>query len=109
MADPKEIENLISAMEVDAEHFPWVNSTKSMIGHTLGASGAIECVATIVQLHGGFVHPSINCEDIHERLRGIQTRIPSACTPVNISTALKVSFGFGDVNACIIFKKWGGE
>ncbi len=109
MADPKEIENLISAMEVDAEYFPWVNSTKSMIGHTLGASGAIECVATIVQLHGGFVHPSINCEDIHERLRGIQTRIPSACMPVNISTALKVSFGFGDVNACIIFKKWGGE
>lgn len=109
MADPKEIENLISALEVDAEHFPWVNSTKSMIGHTLGASGAIECVATIVQLHGGFVHPSINCEDIHERLRDIRERIPSACKPVNISTALKVSFGFGDVNACIIFKKWGGE
>lgn len=109
MADPKEIENLMSALDVSPETFPWVNSTKSMIGHTLGASGAIECVATVLQLHGGFVHASINCEDIHERLRGIRARIPSVCTSANLSTALKVSFGFGDVNACILFKKWGGQ
>jgi len=106
MADPKEIASLMSALDLSPETFPYINSTKSMIGHTLGASGAIECVATVLQLHGGFLHPSINCEDIHEQLQSIRDRVPAVCTPAKLSTALKVSFGFGDVNACIVFKKW---
>jgi len=106
MADPKEITNLMSALELTPEAFPYINSTKSMIGHALGASGAIECVASVLQLRGGFVHPSINCEDLHEKIRSIQASIPTVCTPVELSTVLKVSFGFGDVNACIAFGKW---
>jgi 3-oxoacyl-(acyl-carrier-protein) synthase len=106
MADPKEITNLMSALESKPETFPYINSTKSMIGHALGASGAIESVASVLQLRGGFVHPSINCEDLHEDLRDIRERIPAACTPAKLSTVLKVSFGFGDVNACIVFSKW---
>jgi 3-oxoacyl-(acyl-carrier-protein) synthase len=106
MADPKEIGNLMSALELQPETFPFINSTKSMIGHALGASGAIECVATVLQLHGGFLHPSTNCEDLHAQLRDIQSSIPVVCKPAKLSTALKVSFGFGDVNACILFKRW---
>ena len=109
IADPKEIANLMAALELTPDTFPLINSTKSMIGHALGASGAIECVATVLQLHSGFVHPSINCEDIHKKLHGIQNRIPTISTSAQLSTALKVSFGFGDVNACIIFKKWGPQ
>lgn len=109
MADPKEISNLMTALGRTPETFPYINSTKSMIGHTIAASGAIECIATVLQLHRGFIHPSINCEDIHEKLQCIQSRIPAACTKMDCSTALKVSFGFGDVNACIIFKKWSGQ
>jgi len=109
MADPKEIENLMTALELKPDTFPYVNSTKCMIGHTLGGSGAIECVATVLQLHGGFLHPSTNCEDVHSQIRDIQDHIPAVCTPASLATALKVSFGFGDVNACIVFRKWGNN
>jgi 3-oxoacyl-(acyl-carrier-protein) synthase len=109
MADPKEVSNLLAALDLTPDTFPYINSTKSMIGHTLGASGAIECVASVLQLHGGFLHPSINCEDLHEKIRGIQSSIPTAYAPAELSTALKVSFGFGDVNACILFRKWRGN
>jgi 3-oxoacyl-(acyl-carrier-protein) synthase len=107
MADPKEIANLMAAMDLKPDTFPLINSTKSMIGHVLGGSGAIECVAAVKQLHEGFVHPSINCEDLHAQLGEIKSSIPTAAKPAKLSTALKVSFGFGDVNACIVFRKWG--
>jgi 3-oxoacyl-(acyl-carrier-protein) synthase len=106
MADPKEIANLMVALERTPDNFPHINSTKSMIGHTLGASGAIECIASVLQLHHGFLHPSINCEDLHEKIRDIQSSIPTTCKPAELSIAFKVSFGFGDVNACILFRKW---
>ena len=109
MADPKEITNEMIALERKPDTFPLINSTKSMIGHALGASGSIECVATVLQLRDGFVHASANCEDIHSQIRDIQPSIPTESKPAKISTALKVSFGFGDVNACIIFKTWGGN
>jgi 3-oxoacyl-(acyl-carrier-protein) synthase len=109
IADTKEISNLMAALERTPETFPVINSTKSMIGHTLGASGAIESVATVLQVKGGFVHPSINCEDLHKDLLGIRSRIPAVCTTAKLSTVLKVSFGFGDVNACIIFKNWEAQ
>ena len=107
MADPKEIANLMTALERTPDNFPLINSTKSMIGHALGASGSIECVASVLQLRDGFVHASSNCEDLHSQIRDIHGSIPTSCKPAKISTALKVSFGFGDVNACIIFKTWG--
>lgn len=107
MADPKEITNEMIALERKPDTFPLINSTKSMIGHALGASGSIECVATVLQLRDRFVHASANCEDLHSQIRDIQSSIPAESKPANISTALKVSFGFGDVNACVIFKTWG--
>jgi 3-oxoacyl-(acyl-carrier-protein) synthase len=108
MADPLEIANLMAALDRQPDTFPFVNSTKSMIGHALGASGALECVASVIQLHRGFLHPSLNCEDLHNKLEGIRSKIPASCIPADIRTVLKVSFGFGDVNACIVFKKWEG-
>ena len=103
-ADPKEIENLVEGLGVAPGQFPWINSTKAMIGHTLGASGAIECVATVIQLHEGFVHPALNCEDVHPRIAPIAARIPRETVQVPLRAALKTSFGFGDVNACVVFR-----
>ena len=107
-ADSKEIENLRCALQVDEDDFPWINSTKSMIGHALGASGAIECVATILQLRHGFLHPSINCEDLHPGVAPIASRVVRSSHAAELRTALKTSFGFGDVNACVVFSKWNG-
>jgi 3-oxoacyl-(acyl-carrier-protein) synthase len=106
MGDAKEITSLMTALNVTPEKFPYVNSTKSMIGHSLSASGSIECIASILQLQKGFLHPSINCEDINEKLRNIQDRIPTVCKAADLRVAIKVSFGFGDVNACSIFRRW---
>lgn len=109
MGDPKEIANLLAALDVKPDTFPLINSTKSLIGHGLGASGSMECVATVLQLRDGFVHASINCEDLHSQVLDIQRSIPLASKCAKLSTVLKVSFGFGDVNACIIFKLWGAN
>jgi 3-oxoacyl-(acyl-carrier-protein) synthase len=103
--DPREVAHLCCALQLDGGRFPWINATKSMIGHTLGASGAVECVATLLQMEGGFVHPSLNCEDTHPAVAPIAERIPRKCLPQELKNALKTSFGFGDVNACVIFTR----
>jgi 3-oxoacyl-(acyl-carrier-protein) synthase len=103
-----EVGNWLSALELPAERFPLINSTKSMIGHALGAAGAVECIATVLQLHEGFVHPSINSEDLHPDIVKIAASIPREAKNKAIQVAAKSSFGFGDVNSCVIFKKWAG-
>lgn len=106
-ADPYEIKNWAAALGRGPEDFPVINSTKSMIGHCLGAAGAIETVAAVLQIYKGFVHPSINCEDIHPEIRDFDAAIPRTCreTP-GLATLAKACFGFGDVNSCLIINKW---
>ncbi len=105
-ADPLEVANWLSALELPAAKMPLINSTKSMIGHALGAAGALESIATVLQLHQGFVHPSLNSEDLHEDIQAIAASIPQKAIQRNIKIAAKSSFGFGDVNSCVVFKKW---
>jgi len=105
-ADPQEIASWQAALELPSEKFPSINSTKSMIGHSLGAAGAIECAATIIQMHHGFVHGSLNCEDIHEKIQHIEKSVVKKSIKKDIKIAAKASFGFGDVNSCIIFRNW---
>lgn len=107
MADPLEISNWSQALELPKDRFPVINSTKSLIGHALGASGAIECIATILQLTSGFVHGSANCEDVHPDIAPFGKSIVHETVHRDLKIAAKASFGFGDVNSCIIFKKWG--
>ena len=106
MADPIELNNWHEALELAPEKMPFVNSTKSMIGHGLGAAGAMETVATLLQMEKGFLHPSINCEDLHPKIEKFQDRIVRSKLNNSINVAAKASFGFGDVNSCLIFKKW---
>lgn len=106
-ADPHEIENWSRALQRDPADFPYVNSTKSMIGHCLGAAGAIESVAVVLELAGSFMHPSINCEDVHPGIAPYEGRIVRECMDFpGLETMAKASFGFGDVNSCLIIKKW---
>jgi len=106
-ADPHEIKSWLAALDRTPANFPYINSTKSMIGHCLGAAGAIECVATVLQLYKGFLHPSINCEDVHPEIADIADKIPQICMEFpQLRYIAKSAFGFGDVNSCIIFKKW---
>lgn len=106
-ADPKEVASWAAALEARPGGLPPITSTKSMIGHTLGAAGAIESVACVLMLTGGFVHPSINCEDVHPELEPHAGSIPhEALEERDLGVIVKAGFGFGDVNTCLVFRKW---
>jgi 3-oxoacyl-(acyl-carrier-protein) synthase len=80
-----------------------------MIGHCLGAAGAIESVAVILQLYGGFLHPSVNSEDVHPEIEAFEDSIPrQALDMPDLRVIAKAGFGFGDVNSCLIFRSWEG-
>ena len=104
--DGLEIENWTKALDRKGNNFPYINSTKSMIGHCLAAAGAIECVASVIQLKEQFVAPNINCEDLHSEIDILidSKRIPTQKTDLDFKVIAKASFGFGDVNACVVFK-----
>ena len=107
--DPLEIKNWAEALQRKGSHFPYINSLKSMTGHCLSASGAVECAAAILELNQQFLYPSINCEDIHPEIEAVIDiqKIPKKILrPNQLNIIAKASFGFGDVNACIIFKRY---
>jgi 3-oxoacyl-(acyl-carrier-protein) synthase len=106
MADTLEIGTWQRALGRRPENFPWINSTKSLIGHGLGAAGGIEAVACVLQISRGFIHGSINCEDLHPDLEPIAASVPHATIEVSPRVLAKASFGFGDVNGCLILKRW---
>ena len=109
-ADPGEVKSWSKALGRGPEDFPIINSTKSMIGHCLGAAGAVETIAAVVEVDKGFIHPSINCEDIHPDLEAYADRIARTCVDYpELKIMAKASFGFGDVNSCLIIKKWEGD
>lgn len=108
MFDPIEVEYWAKALERKGEDFPFIYSLKSMIGHCLSAAGAIESVGVLLQLHHQFLHPSLNCEDLHPDIEKMikPDRIPKQALTTELNIIAKSSFGFGDVNSCVIFKKY---
>ena len=106
--DPDEIQNWVTALGRSGSDFPWINSLKGMVGHGLAASGSMETVATVLQLYHNFLAPNLNCEDLHPEIAKLISPecIPLVAKKVSLRHAIKASFGFGDVNAVIIFKKF---
>jgi 3-oxoacyl-(acyl-carrier-protein) synthase len=107
-ADTMEIQNWCLALGRNGRNFPPINSLKSMIGHSLSAAGSIESVAAVLQIVHRFIHPNINLDDPNP---GILRQIDPDCLPVKavegeLRTVVKANFGFGDVNACLIFSKY---
>jgi len=106
--DATEIENWQAVLGLKGKSFPYINSLKSMVGHGLSAAGSIESVASILQLKGGYIFPNINCEDLNEDIAALipKDKIPLRLMSQDIKVLAKASFGFGDVNGCVIFKKY---
>ncbi len=106
-ADPKEVASWSKALAREPGRLPPITATKSMIGHALGAAGGIESVASILMVERGFVHPSINCEDVHPEIEPHAASIPhEALEMPDLDVLVKAGFGFGDVNACLVFKRY---
>lgn len=105
--DCLEILNWSEALNLSGLDFPYINSLKSMIGHCLSAAGSIESVAAILQLYHNFICPNINCNDLNNDIIAIidKSKIPQKLIEKNLNIVIKASFGFGDVNGCLIFKK----
>lgn len=84
-----------------------INSTKSMIGHGLGAAGAMEFVATVLSLKEERVHQTLNFEEADE---GVNLDfVKEGVRPVKIGVALSNSFGFGGHNCSLCVKRFGSE
>ena len=102
-ADPHEFLCWKDTLGFASTRGPFITATKSMIGHTIGASGAIETIATVLQLYGGFVHGNLNSEDLHPLISDHADCIPrETLQHGRFKTAAKASLGFGDVNCYTI-------
>ena len=105
--DSAELQGLATLL---GEHGPSVSITanKSMLGHTLGAAGAIESIATIQAIREGSVPPTINLIDPDQYADGLDLTPGTTPTRRPIRAALNNSFGFGGQNAALIFRRWEG-
>ncbi|CAL8463933.1 g3468 [Coccomyxa elongata] len=79
-----------------------VNGTKSLIGHCLGAAGGLEAVATIQAIRTGWVHPTLNQDDLVDEVADIDT-VPNVKSQHEITAAISNSFGFGGHNSVVVF------
>ncbi|MGW9686323.1 beta-ketoacyl-[acyl-carrier-protein] synthase family protein [Flagellimonas sp. 2504JD1-5] len=106
--DPIEVQNWSNALGLSGKHFPYINSFKGLVGHCLAAAGSIECVGTLLQFQENQIFGNVNCEDIHPEILVVvdESKIPRKTLNIAPKIIAKASFGFGDVNACVIFKKY---
>jgi 3-oxoacyl-[acyl-carrier-protein] synthase II len=87
----------------DHAHQLCISSTKSMIGHSLGAAAGIEAVVTALSIDEGVVHPTINQEEPDPDCD--LDYVPEESREVDIDVALSNSFGFGGHNSCLALGK----
>jgi len=83
---------------------PWVGSTKSLSGHSLGAAGVHEAIYSLLMLDRGFLAESANIKDLADEAEGV--RILRRREDVRAGRVLSNSFGFGGTNACLIFDRY---
>ncbi|MFL2665376.1 MAG: beta-ketoacyl-ACP synthase II [Dehalococcoidia bacterium] len=95
--------NAIKKVFKDTAYKIPISSTKSMIGHSLGASGSLEAIACIKSIEEKIIHPTINLYDQDPACD--LNYVPNKAIEKEINTVLSNSFGFGGQNACIVLKK----
>jgi 3-oxoacyl-[acyl-carrier-protein] synthase II len=81
-----------------------ISSSKSMLGHTIGAAGAIESIITILSIHNKIMTPTINYLEPDPELD--LDYIPNKSRQKEIRAAISNSFGFGGHNATLVYKKY---
>ncbi len=101
VGDVKELEAM---REVFGEDLPYFSSSKSMCGHSLGATGVQEAIHCLLMLKHDFILPSINVETPDEAL-GDMPLVTETMENVGITTTMSNSFGFGGTNATLVFRK----
>ncbi|MEC9267194.1 beta-ketoacyl-ACP synthase I [Pacificispira sp.] len=102
IGDSREIEAI---REVFGDNIPTISSTKSMTGHSLGATGVQEAIYSILMMNNNFIAPSINIDELDEELGDVpiaRERIDD----IDLNLVISNSFGFGGTNATLAFRKY---
>jgi 3-oxoacyl-[acyl-carrier-protein] synthase II len=81
-----------------------ISSNKSMLGHLLGAAGAVESIFTVLTLRDGIIPPTLNCDTPDPECD--LDYVPNIARKAQVNTALSNSFGFGGINATLAFRKF---
>lgn len=103
LGDETEAAAIGSVLGAKAEG-PWVNATKSLLGHCLASAGLIEAVACVLQMRGGYAHANANLvRPITEDIRFVSRQR----VPATIHYALNNSFGFGGINTALVLRSAG--
>ena len=98
-----DLAELSAIKTVFGKNAPVIGSTKSMTGHSLGATGAQEAIYSILMMQHGFIAPSINIEALVEEAEGLN--ICQTMMKQKLNSVMSNSFGFGGTNASLIFGK----
>ena len=99
-----DLAELNAIKELFGNNSPIISSTKSMTGHSLGATGAQEAIYSIMMLRDKFIAPSINVEDVCDEAKGV--KLNTETTSSEIKSAMSNSFGFGGTNESLIVTKY---
>ncbi|MBL8792030.1 MAG: beta-ketoacyl-ACP synthase I [Rhizobiales bacterium] len=104
VGDAKEIEAI---REVFGNRIPPISSTKSLTGHSLGATGVQEAIYSLLMMKNGFLCESANIEELDPAFEGVpilRKRVDNA----RVDTVMSNSFGFGGTNATLVFQRYNG-
>ncbi|WP_447927645.1 beta-ketoacyl-ACP synthase I [Vreelandella sp. EE27] len=100
-----DVAELKAIREVFGDTTPAMSSTKSLTGHSLGATGVQEAIYSLLMMQHGFVAASANVSQLDEQADGFDI-VTSRRDDVAIERALSNSFGFGGTNACLVFQRY---
>jgi 3-oxoacyl-[acyl-carrier-protein] synthase II len=103
--DAAETNAIKTALGAHAYNVP-ISSTKSMLGHLMGAAGAIEAIVTVLTIRDGIIHPTINYH--HPDPVCDLDYVPNVARKAQVRAAISNSFGFGGHNACVAFRRYEG-
>lgn len=103
-----DVAELKAIRTVFPETTPAISSTKSLTGHSLGATGVQEAIYSLLMMENNFIAASANVETLDEQAEGLDIVTGSAREGVEINRVLSNSFGFGGTNACLVFQRYNG-
>ena len=104
--DKSETAAIKLAMGEEAAHKAMISSTKSMTGHMLGATGAVELIACVLTLENGVVPPTIGLNEPDPECD--LDYVPNVARKADVTIAISNSLGFGGHNSCVALRKWNG-
>ena len=100
-----DVKELAAVREVFSENIPYITSTKSLSGHSLGAAGAHEAIYSILMMQNNFIAASANIDTLDEQAVGMPI-VTKHMDNAKIYTIMSNSFGFGGTNASLVFQRY---